>query len=485
MSYKKFTKNIGLLGLTQVIVAVSGIALLPVITKSLGAENYGVWTQIIVTLSLLTPFMLLGLPYTLVRFLAGQKDQHEIKDGIWSTITIVFGVSMMCFFLLILFTNPISRFLGCDKIFINILAITLVLECLDLVFLNVFRAFQQINEYCLFGITQNVGETGLVILAIWLGYGLFGAVMSLLLIRLINFVIMGAIILRRVGFTTPRFLRIKKYLSFGIPTILGDVSFWITQSSDKYLIGFFLGTIYVGYYAPAYTLGGVIAFFIAPLSLALPATLSKHYDENNIEGVKNYLKYSLKYFLALAIPSVFGISILSYQLLTIFSTTEIAQHSYYVVPFIALCMLFSGTNTIIEQIIGLKKKTHVSGAIWMIAAFSNLGLNFIFIPRFGILGAAITTLVAYIIASTLTWHYSFKRLSFEIDGKFILKSITASVIMSLFVVWLNPLGFYKTMISIALGALIYGALVILFRAFSKKEFEFAKNIFTREESTSL
>jgi O-antigen/teichoic acid export membrane protein len=141
---------------------------------------------------------------------------------------------------------------------------------------------------------------------------------------------------------------------------------------------------------------------------------------------------------------------------------------------VALSMLLFGVYGVIAQIIALKKKTHIGGAIWIIAALLNFGLNFIFVPRFGILGAGITTLLAYAFAFITAGYYSFKKLRFEIDWKTILKSIFASVLMSLFVIWLKPIGFYKVVTTIILSVLVYGILISLLKCFSKKEVDFLK-----------
>ena len=479
MYYQKFTKDVGIIGLTELVIALKGLIVLPIITKLLGAENYGIWAQLIVTLSLIVPIATLGLPYTLVRFLAAEKNKKEIQDGIYSVLTIIFGIALTISLILIFFSGPISNFFGGEKILVQILAFTIIFECLNQVFLNIFRAFQRMGKYSSFMIFQTLGEIGLVAGTVLLGYGLFGAVLSLFIIRGINFLIMGTLTIQGIGLKIPEFLRIKEYLHFGLPTIPGNVSSWIVQSSDRYLIGFFLGTIFVGYYVPAYIIANSILLFIAPLSFVLPAVLSKFYDENKIGEVKTHLKYSLKYFLMVAIPSVFGLSILSRQLLTIFSTSEIAQKSYYLVPFISLSILLFGMYAIISQIIVLKKKTRITGSIWMGAAFLNLGLNFIFIPKFGILGAAITTLSAYSFAFILTWYYSFKEFQFEIDWKFISKSIFASILMTLFIFWFSPIGLSKTIIAIILGALLYGVLTFLLKSFTKEELKFFKRFLTK------
>ncbi|MCX6720724.1 MAG: polysaccharide biosynthesis C-terminal domain-containing protein [Candidatus Staskawiczbacteria bacterium] len=482
MSYKKFTKDIGLMGLTQVITVLSGIVTLPIITKLLGAGNYGIWVQLLVTLGLISSIAVINLPNAIVRFLPGEKDKKEIQDGIWSVFVLMLGIIIIISLLLICFSGIISKFLGCQQIFILILSQIIIFDCLNSLLASVFRAFQEIIKYCSFIIFQKIGEASLIILSVLLGYGLLGAVISMLIVRILFFLIMGGIVVRKVGIKIPKFIKIKEYLSFCLPLAPVDISYWVVQSSDKYFIGFFLGTLFVGYYAPAYTLGCYITFSIAPLGFLLPAILAKHHDENEIEKVKTYLSYSLKYFLMIAIPAVFGISVLAKPLLTTFSTAEIAQHSYFVIPFVALSMMLSGIYTIVTQNLLIKKKTKIGGAIWIAAAVLNFGLNFIFIPRFGILGAAITTLLAFSFVTVAGWYYSFKELSFKVDWGIILKSILSAVIMSIFVIWLNPVGIYRELIAVILGGLVYGVLIILLKGFSMQEIQFFKNLLKNDQS---
>jgi len=101
------------------------------------------------------------------------------------------------------------------------------------------------------------------------------------------------------------------------------------------------------------------------------------------------------------------------------------------------------------------------------------------IPRFGILGAAATTLLAYTPAFALVWHYSFKEIQFEIDWGIISKSLLASVIMTLFIIWFNPTGLLKTIIAIISATIIYGILIFLLRGITKKEMMFLKNFLKR------
>ena len=484
MPYQKFTKDVGIIGVTKFLIALKGLIVLPIITKILGAEDYGIWAQLMVTMAFIIPITTLDLPNAILRFLPAEKDKKEIQDGIYSVLAITIGISLIIGLILIFFSIPISIFFGCEKILVQIFAFVAILECINLTLLNIFMAFRQTKKCSFFLIFDNLGGAGLIAIAILLGYGLLGAVLSFLIIKLITFLLMAIFIIKKISLKNPNFLKIKEYLHFSLPLIPQGFSGSVVQFSDKYLIGFFLGTLFVGYYAPAYAIGNIIYFFVGPFFFLLPAILAKSYDENKINETKTYLKYSLKYFLMIAIPSVFGLSILSKQLLIILSTPEIAQQGHSVLPIIALSILLLGINGIISHIIILKKKTRVSAVIWIGAALLNLGLNFIFVPKFGIIGAAITTLIAYTFVLISTSCYCFKNLKFkfEIGWKFILKSILASILMSLFIFWFDPMGLLKTMVAIVSSILLYGILIFLFKGINKNEIDFFRGFFKKAKN---
>ena len=74
-SYKLFVKRIGLLGITNLLVALNTIILIPILTKNFSASDYGIWVQVLTTFFLITSIVGLGLPYTIVRFISHEKDR--------------------------------------------------------------------------------------------------------------------------------------------------------------------------------------------------------------------------------------------------------------------------------------------------------------------------------------------------------------------------------------------------------------------------
>ncbi|MCE7698060.1 MAG: polysaccharide biosynthesis C-terminal domain-containing protein, partial [Methanobacterium paludis] len=310
-----------------------------------------------------------------------------------------------------------------------LLSLIVFFACLNALLLNFFRTLQQMRRYSIFLLIQTyLGVFAVSYFAIK-GFGIYMAASGLLIADLITFLIMITLIILDIGFKIPKFKNMREYLSFGLPTLPGNLSSWVVDSSDRYVIGILLGAAFVGYYSPGYTLGTIIVMIVAPFSLLLPSILPEYYDNGEIGQVKIFLGYSLKYFLLIAIPSAFGLSILSKPILMILTTAEIASEGYLVTPFVALSTLLFGVYAIVGNMLVLEKKTKIIGTIWIIAAVLNLGLSILFVSYFGILGAAASTLIAYGIAFILTLYYSLKFFQFDFNLAFILKSVTASVLM--------------------------------------------------------
>lgn len=479
-SYQKFAKDVLIIGITQVLTALSGIILLPLITKTLGAHDYGIWAQVQVTIGLALGFVGLGLPYAMTRFLPAKTNKEEIQEEFWSVFCMVFLVTLVVLIILIAAAHFIAAafFEGATDI-VRIIGLIIFVWSLDSVCLSLFRTFRQMKKYSVFMIANTYGQIGLFAYLILNGHGILSMVLAVLAIRVTIFSILFFLVKSQIGIAKPHFSRIREYLHFGLPTIPANISTWVVASSDRYVIGYFLGAASVGVYSAGYNLGSIPFMLAGVLGFVLPPTLSKLYDEGRMNEVKTHLSYSLKYSLAIAIPFVFGAAILAEPVLRLFSTPEIASKGYLVVPLVALSSLSWCIYTVILQILVMTKKMRIVGASWIIAALANLLLNIIIVPRVGILGAAVTTVVAYLIATGITIHYSLREFRFSIDWEFVLKSISASIVMSLSIRLMSPQGTSTMIFTIIAGIAIYGVSLLLLKGFKKEEFKFLRGLFRR------
>ena len=475
--YKKIFRDIGIIGIANLFSVFNGILLIPIITKVLGAEEYGLFVQFTVTISLIASFSTLGLPYTTVRFLAGEKDSKRICDDLYSTFSLIALASIIISTLILLASNQISEILfKGEKVFVLLVALLIPIESLNGSFQNVFRVFQNVKSYTIVSIARTLVETLASIIVVLSGFGIIQVAITMVIIRSITMVILLITTVRSVGFQRPTFKRMKDYLKFGLPTIPSNIASWVTNSSDRYIISFFLGVIYVGYYNPAYALGGMIQIFMTPVNFVLVAVVSKIYEDNNIDLLRDVFKYSIKYFLMISIPAFFGLSLLSRPILIILTTPEIAEQSYLVTPFVAFSMLITGIGGVATGLsLYLAKRTDISMINWILVASTNIILTVLLVPRWGIIGAAVATMIAFIVGFIFGGYYAFKYFKFAIDWKSITKTIVSSLVMSTVIVFFFPKSFLEIVLVISLGAIIYLASMIILKAISFDEIKFIRS----------
>ena len=475
--YVRFIQRIGLVGLTNILISLSSLIFIPIITKSFTTAEYGMWAQVNTTIALVPNIANLGLPYTMVRFLSAEKDKEKIKDSFYPMISLTFISTLIICSLFLIFGNTIANALFNGSM--QVLYITTAISffaCMNLMLISYFRTFQQMKRYSLFLVLQSYIGVFVSIYLTYAGYNIETVVLGLLTGYAAVFIMMAFLIVRYLGIGFGKWSNLKEQLAFALPTIPSNVSSWIVDSSDKYVIGILIGSVAVGCYSPGYALGSILLMFLSPFAVLLPAVLPEHYEKGNIAEVDKYLSYSMKYYLLLTVPAGVGMSVLSKPLLYIITTPEIALGGYMVTPFVCLGAIFMGMYGITNNILILEKNTMILGKLWIVVAISNIVLNLLLVPYLNILGAAIATLLCYILAFTVTAIASKKTMRLPFNTGELSKIIIASAIMGIVVYMMHPNGIISVLISIVVGVIVYFAIIFILKAVTLKEIAIFKDL---------
>lgn len=477
MQYNKFAKDVGIIGITQALISLGSFLLLPLVTKTLGSYNYGLWVQINITVSLLAPLALMGLSMGIIRFLSSEKDIDKIREGFFSVLIFVALTGLLISTLVFLLSDLLAIYLFKDistSYLIKAGALLILLSSITQISTFYFRIFRYVRTFALLTLFQAFGQLILTLIFLFMGFGLLGVISAVLIIQSLLFFISIFKIVSQIGFKIPQFKYIRDYLNYSVPLTPNSLIRWITDSSDRYMVAYFLGLSQVGIYSASYAIGNLIQLFITPIQLILFPELSKLFDEGKIDEVKSYLSYSMKYFLLIAIPTVFGLSALAKPMLEIFTTQEFISGSI-VIPFIALSGLLSGIFQIVINITHLVKKTKFNLYIHIFVALLNVVFNFLLIPSIGIVGAAIATLISYTLMAIICIYVSFRHIVFNLNYNFILKSIVSSSIMYAVIFYLNPSNIMGLLGSVLLGGFVYLAIMILIKGISRHELNLVKD----------
>ncbi|HLC37322.1 MAG TPA: polysaccharide biosynthesis C-terminal domain-containing protein, partial [Candidatus Nanoarchaeia archaeon] len=191
-----------------------------------------------------------------------------------------------------------------------------------------------------------------------------------------------------------------------------------------------------------------------------------------------YLSYSMKYFLLFAIPTATGLIVLANPLIQIISTKEFLS-GYLLFPFIAVGLLLFKAAEVFMYILTSKKQTKLISKIYGFGALMNVILNFVFIPFFGMYGAAFTTFLTYLSILLIMFSKAYTQFKFNLNFKFMIKSVIASVIMGVVIYLFHITSLVMLLSIMLLGAIIYFLAIILMKGITRKELSFFYNFIKR------
>jgi len=476
-THQRFAKDVIVVGAATGLVALSTIFTVPLLTRTLGVTDYGIWAQSYATISIALVIAGLGLSYPIMRLLPAKTDKAAVRDDIYSVLCLSLLSTLVASVTMVIFAGPIARtfFDGATQV-VRLTALIILVYSPTSMCLTYFRSSSLMKTYALYVLMDAYGQVGIVAYSVLSGHGLVSIFISVAALRTLLLALLLISMVRQIGVARPRFLRTKEYLRFALPAMPALLSWWVVSSSDRYVIARYLGLDSVGIYSAAYSIGNIIILIVSVLGLVLTPTLSRLYDEEKMAELSIQISYSLKYFLMLAIPFVVGAAVLARPLLTLFSTPNLASRGNVVLPLIALSILLYGTHVIVAQVLLLTKKTALLGLVWVAAAALNLGLNIAIVPHLGITGSAVSSLIAYALVLGIVSYHSYRHVRFPLDWRFLVKSLVASGLMALVVWFMSPETRPQTVAAVIAGVVVYALGLLLLRAIRKDEIDFFRGL---------
>lgn len=444
-----FVRDVVYVAVAQVCVAFLNFVRLPIISKELGPELYGTWSLVFAAVTLVAPLSIFGLNQAMIRMLAKEEDKDKIRDDYISIVTVVlllasiFSCVMLAGSIGVLSSGIVRSFVdidvGCAFKLGSFMVLTHALSTVVIVYFNTFRKMK-LYSFVLVG--KAACELILIYFFIRLGFELNGVIIAVLISGAITIIVSLLIVLKEIGWSIPRLGRSGEYMRYGFVFVPIAIIMWVIASSNKYMIEYFMGPSDVGIYSAAYSMCLLLSLFLSPIIIVLFPTISKTYDNGEIERTKNYFKYAFKYFMFLVIPGAFGLAILAEPLLSMLTTGDFIRGAT-VVPFIAASFLFLGCYHICAHVLYLTGDKRRLFQILLVVAIVNLLLNLFLIPYIGINGAGLSLLLSHTLLAVLASFVAFRRLRFDVSIVPLLKFVLSSVVMIGFLSLFSPVGVFQ------------------------------------------
>ncbi len=247
---------------------------------------------------------------------------------------------------------------------------------------------------------------------------------------------------------------LKKMLRFSLPLVPSSIAVIVAYYIDRVMIRHFLTLEDVGVYGIAFRVSNIVSFLIAGFQVALVPLIYKHHHE---ESTPQHLEKIFRFFMGFGFILFVGLSLFAPEILWVMTTPD-----YYraapIIMFLTPAILLSNMY-IFAPGTGIKNATITIMWINIAGAVLNILLNVLLIPRFGIIGACMATLINYACVFLLYLisghkhypvHYPWKRLgsmagiaiAFVWVGAQLEGSLFVNIVTKLFLVGLIPVAYY-------------------------------------------
>lgn len=394
--FQKYFKNTGWLFAGRIFSLAISFFVGIYIARYLGPSNYGVMNYSISFAGLFAFLASLGIENIVKRELIKRPEDTNYILGTGLTIKIVGAfVAIAAIFISILFLNPEPLVFSLVLLF----SISYIFYAFDI--LTIYFESQTQSKYpvIITIITTTIGSI-LKILIIFNGYGIVWLISTYVFEALI--ICLGLVLIFRYkghDFKKLQFkLQIaKQILKDSWPLMMSGLAVGIYLRIDQVMINSALGSTGVGVYAAAVKIAESFYFIPTLIGASIaPAVInSLKVSEESFERRLMSL-YSLMLFLSVSIAIVISIS-------STWLIEKLFGQSYSDSAYVLQIYVWAGVAVFMGVAVGYyllaKNLSKISFYSTLFGMVSNVILNLILIPRLGISGAAIATLISYSVST--------------------------------------------------------------------------------------
>jgi O-antigen/teichoic acid export membrane protein len=389
-------------GSADVFPRVINFLLVPVFTRYLSPENYGV-LGILVLFGVTTKILFrMGLDSGFFRLYYEQESEREKRVFCTTIFTAAAAVGLVGFIATVWAADPISRFLlGGGRDFIILVAADIFLTVFAFVPMNLYRIQERSRRFTSVSLFRNGLNLTLKVALVVSGWGVAGVLWADLIAAAFFILMLSPTLWVNLG-RGFSWRMLRHALSFGLPKVPHALAYQVLNLSDRKLLDWFASRELAGIYHVAYQFGMGIKLFLSAFELAwspfIYSILKRADHPQTLARIATYASIVL-WTMALCI------AVLSRELLFLMTTPEF-HAGYPIIPLIVLAHVFQGMFLLTSIGIGISKNTYPFPVMTLAAAVLNVSMNLVLIPRLGMMGAAWATIAGYALMLIMGVYYS-------------------------------------------------------------------------------
>lgn len=459
MSQSKSLAKLGVIyAIGQVLSKALSFILLPIYTRQLGTVGYGQLAIADTVLDFIGAFVICGVYSGYYRFYR-EYDENQRRKLKNTAINFALTLAVFDIILVLIIGRPIAKLIFGFNNEYKILVLV-VLRGVIVQISTLLMCDYTLNYKAVITVTTNLVNLVMnmcfsIFLVVYLKQGIVGVYKGYIYSNLIILIYLVIINIKAYRLEFDKGM-LKNMLTFSAGYIPASLASTVLTLSDRYFLAGYRGYSETGIYSIGYKFGTLIEpIFITPFKAAFTPYKFQVWKDDDAQCKLNnmFIKY---HFIGCFIILI--ISFYCKSVIFIF-TTNAYSDVYKLVPLILLSYFLYEQNSFYSLGIEIQNKTYLESFILISGGIINIILNILFIPKCGMYGAAVATIVSYIIINIMYILYAmpmyYIRYNFKDSIKFY--PIITILYLSYYFISIKSINlFLESVISfILLGIYIY------------------------------
>ncbi len=353
-------------------------------------------------------------------------------------------------------------------------------------FLAVITSFYDLKKAAFLNLCSSIINVSVIFLTIFYHGGIVALVSQQVMYAVLAVTLYYQFVKKYIG--RPEMLKgiisldwslVKKMFKAALPFAVLVGFSTVYNRIDVVIITKMLGYAQTGIYTAAYKFFDLLSFFPAVVSLSLYPLFASLMSEKKIPDVRQTLERYLRFMVAVALPMAVGGMLLARPIIVLLAGEDFADAAPVLSVLVwapAVLYIYIVVNSLV-----ISQLTKFAIGITAANVAVNIIGNIILLPRVGIMGAAIMTLVSEILQGIFYFYFVRKKITDFAFFSLIWKPIIASIIMAVVVWYARALPFVVVVVA---GAITYVVVLGLFRFFKKEDITFIKMVLGKKDESN-
>jgi O-antigen/teichoic acid export membrane protein len=255
-------------------------------------------------------------------------------------------------------------------------------------------------------------------------------------------------------------------LVYGLPLSLSLALLEVVNTADRVMIGWLLGYAQAGEYAVAYNLPfQVLMMITSSLNLAAYPLVIRALEQEGKQAAIRQLRQYFILLMAAAVPAVSGLLAIADLLVPLLIGADFVAPALMLLPWLSMAV-FANCSYVFYVSLSFQLAEQTGGALKVaaLAALVNVLLNFLLIPEYGLWGAVLASVTAYVLGLGAGFYLGRRYFALPVPLSELVKIVLAAGGMYVLLQNLPDLVWppvYPLLLKIIAGVLVYAALAWL------------------------